>query len=177
MPLCSSWKGRLMLCQICCIHSCSGGKSCGRKTSILSALSMVERINIKCAFAQCAAEAGSKHCALFPALKRGSVKRLLQKAFAAFKQPEECVFINEFSAGGRRVRPAELELRSPRFRSFQSIQSPKTTHFAHQHQVPLPNESRKLCPQNENDRKNAFSSQKLQNASARIARRRVGGWC
>lgn len=39
----------------------------------------VERINIKCAFAQCAAEAGSKHCALFSALKRGSVKRLLQK--------------------------------------------------------------------------------------------------
>lgn len=73
------------------------------------------------------------------------------------------------------VRPAELELRSPRFRSFQSIQSPKTTHFAHQHQAALPNESRKLCPQNENDRKNAFSSQKLQNASARIARRRVGG--
>ena len=85
----------------------------------------VERINIKCAFAQCAAEAGSKHCALFPALKRGSVKRLLQKAFAAFKQPEECVFINEFSAGGRRFGPPNLNRAVSGFGAFKVFSLPK----------------------------------------------------
>ena len=85
----------------------------------------VERINIKCAFAQRAAEAGSKHCALFPALKRGSVKRLLQKAFAAFKQSEECVFINKFSTGGRRFGSPNLNYAVRGFGAFKVFSLPK----------------------------------------------------
>lgn len=61
----------------------------------------------------------------FPRAQARLCQAFAAKAFAAFKQPEECVFINEFSAGGRRFGPPNLNRAVSGFGAFKVFSLPK----------------------------------------------------